>query len=126
IKTRGPRGKQLAQLRNWLEGKPIGLHVPEHRFPRRGISRLKGIERSLSSDQLLQFAHEWLEEDRRSTERSPWRFLDRYVLIDGERVAPKWLVGRLFDLPVTSFETPDARRVLEQLGVPVHAVRDRP
>lgn len=124
IRTRGPRGKQLAQLRNWLEAKPIGLHVPEHRFPRQGVARLKGIERSLTTAEVMQFAHEWLEEDRRSSVRSPWRFLDRYVLVGGERVAPKWLVGRIFELPVASFETPDARRVLEQLGIRVYALSD--
>jgi hypothetical protein len=113
----------LAQLRNWLEGKPLGVHVPEHRFPRRGIARLKGVQRMLTAEQVLDQARHWLEQDRASSRRSPWHFQDRFVLVDGERVAPKWLVSRLFDLPVTSFETPDARRVLEQLGIPVHSLR---
>jgi hypothetical protein len=123
MRTRGPRGKQLAQLRNWLEGKPLGLDLPERHFPQRGIARLKGIERTLQPDQLLELAREWLAEDRTSKTRSPWKFTDRYVLIDGERVAPKWLVGRLFELPVKKFETPAATRVLEQLGLPVHSLQ---
>ncbi len=125
-RTSGPRGKQLAQLRNWLEGKPLGLYLPQHHFPRRGIARLQGVERSLTTEQVLVLARRWLEEDRHSATRPPGRFIDRYVLIDGERVAPKWLVGRIFDLPVSAFETPDARRVLEQLGITVHKIAESP
>jgi hypothetical protein len=45
---------------------------------------------------------------------------ERYVLLDGQRVAPKWLVSQLTNYPVGSFTTDKARRLLGQLGIEVH------
>ncbi len=45
------------------------------------------------------------------------RFETWHVRIGSERVAPKWLVGILFDKPVGQFRTVDARRVLSLLGM---------
>jgi hypothetical protein len=45
-----------------------------------------------------------------------------FVLVDGQRVAPKWLVSQLTGLPVNSFHTGDARRVLQQLGIEVRSI----
>ncbi len=46
------------------------------------------------------------------------RFETWYVLVDSDRVAPKWLVSVLLDKPVSRFRTADARRVLSILRVP--------
>jgi hypothetical protein len=45
-----------------------------------------------------------------------------YVEVGMVRVSPKWIVSQLTGLPVGSFHTSDARRVLQQLGISVHAV----
>jgi hypothetical protein len=50
-------------------------------------------------------------------------FHSLYVLLDGERIAPKWLVSQLTDLPPSAFSTQDALRALGQLGIPVHRVK---
>jgi hypothetical protein len=39
------------------------------------------------------------------------------VEVDSKRVAPKWLVKVLTELPVSAFTTGEARRVLHCLGI---------
>lgn len=50
------------------------------------------------------------------------RFRDWYVLVDGQRVAPKWLVSAISGLPTTMFDASNARRVLLALGIDVERV----
>lgn len=50
---------------------------------------------------------------------NPKRYESWCVLVDGQPVAPKWLVSRITRLPVGSFTTDEARRLLTRLGVEV-------
>jgi hypothetical protein len=51
------------------------------------------------------------------------RYRDWYVLVDGQPVAPKWLVSRISGLPAHAFDAAGARRVLLALGVSLERVR---
>jgi ABC-type multidrug transport system ATPase subunit len=44
------------------------------------------------------------------------------VLLDGQPVAPKWLVSQLTGLPTSDFDASAARRVLLALGIDVEHV----
>lgn len=114
----GGLGKKLAELHNWLYGKLPDL---SHSLPvtaRQGKARFKGIDVVLTPAQVLDVARQAMVEGK----GNPASYQSWYVLVDGQQVAPKWLVSQLFGLPVSAFVTEDARRVLAQLGIEVRRV----
>jgi hypothetical protein len=116
---KGPMGKKLSILRDWLYGgypPPRTCSVRESRP--RGRARLRGIEVALTAEQVLDLARRALPEDGNgSSSYRSW-----YVPVDNRRVAPKWLVSRLTGLPVGAFQAREARNFLLRLGVEVQGV----
>ncbi|GAB4199178.1 MAG: hypothetical protein OHK0022_19180 [Roseiflexaceae bacterium] len=122
--TDGPLGTKLGQLRAWLEGR-TWVATPEAamrltaRAEPRGSATVRGRQITMTRAQVLEHARRALADD--GTGSTSYR--DWYVLIDGQPVAPKWLVSVLTGLPTTAFNAPDARRALLLLGFDVERVQ---
>jgi hypothetical protein len=102
----GALGKRIAELHDWLHGRPPKL---------RNRARIRGVEVTLTPEQVFDIAVEALSEGW----GDPERYESWCVPVNGNRVAPKWLVSRISGLPVAAFTTDDARRLLARLGVEV-------
>jgi uncharacterized protein DUF6884 len=114
----GSPGKRLADLQKWLYGKPsVRQQYPLVAAPN-GKVRLRGSEITITAIQALDVARRALIEER----GDPNNYQSWYVLVDGKRVAPKWLVSHLIGLPLSAFTTDDARRLLAKLGIEVRHV----
>lgn len=112
---KGTIGGKLSELQDWLWGDSSRLRYNSAMPTKRGRSRIRGIELSLTAEQVAGIARQALMEGW----GNPERYESWYVAVDSKRVAPKWLVSRLTGLPVSSFHSGDARRVLNQLGIEV-------
>lgn len=106
----GPIGARASQLRLWLRGRPKASPSSDTALP----IEFRGVTIALSRDTILQEAKVLATKDDGAR-----RFQTRYVEVDGERIAPKWLVSMLTDIPVSDFRTSDAVRVLSSLGIEV-------
>lgn len=111
----GSIGKKLAKLYTWLYGKPPELNQSHPTIISQGKACLRGVEVQMTPAQVLDAARQALA-DRKG---NPASYQSWYVLVDGQRVSPKWLVSQLTGLPVSSFHSITARRILAQLGVMV-------
>lgn len=112
---KGGLGKQLAELHDWLYGKPPKLlfNANQQRSP-----CLRGIEVRLTAEELMNLARQRLTESMKEAVRyHAW-----YVLVDSQQVASKWLVSQITGLPVSAFNAGEARRLLTQLGIVVQRV----
>lgn len=119
--TDGPQGMKLAQLKRWLWGDIADGPGSKQREARPcGVACLRGVELRLMPAQVLKKAQAALVEDGTGADR----FREWYVEVDGRCVAPKWLVSKLAGLPVNTFTTGEARRVLYQLGLHVRQVTE--
>lgn len=114
FQTTGSLGTQQGQLHDWLHGSPPATSLPA----RNGVVCVRGIKVDLTVPQVLELAQDALNKDGDGASG----FKNWYVQVGDQRVAPKWLVSLLTGLPVRSFVTDDARRVLAQLGVEVTRV----
>lgn len=111
----GSPGKKLSELHSWLYGEKV---IKAHTSPEsvsKGKAYLKGIELVMTPTEIFDVARSALTEGQRGQNV----YYSWYVSVDGEKVAPKWLVSRLTGLSLKSFTTHDARRVLEALGIEV-------
>ncbi|MCC7352824.1 MAG: hypothetical protein IT330_03625 [Anaerolineae bacterium] len=108
----GTMGKMQTGLYEWLYGSPPASLVAT---ARRGCVRIRGVELAMTPEQVLNLARLALAEGR----GDPSRYGSWCVMIDGQPVAPKWLVSQLTGLPVSAFHAADARRALAQLGLQV-------
>ena len=111
----GMQGRRLSELHDWLyDGSPTPSRVPS--VPAyRGKASIRGVEVTLEPDQVYDVA-------RRAVARDPdgaARYQSWYVEVDGQRIAPKWLVSQLTGVPVAQFQSREARTFLQRLGVPV-------
>jgi hypothetical protein len=118
----GSQGKRLAQLHDWLYG-PAGPIAPRilkagarRADQHRSAPRLRGVEISLTGDQALARARQALAFDSHGCDR----FYSWYVVLDGKRIAPKWLVSQLTGLRAGAFTTDEALRALAELGIAAH------
>lgn len=111
----GPLGRKLSRLHDWLYGSPPKLRYNSTMPAEGSVPRIRGVEVSLTSEQILEAVRGALAEGW----GNPKRYESWYVTIDGQRVAPKWLVSQLSGLPVGAFTTDEARRLLARLGVEV-------
>lgn len=110
----GTPGQKLSKLYEWLYQEAS----PAHHISPSGSTRIRGIDLRLSADQVLDLIREKLAQgDNRATACHAW-----CVRIDGQTVAPKWIVSQISGLPVSAFGGSEARRVLEQLGLSVTRV----
>ena len=126
IISNGGNGQKLADLKAWLNGVAIPVKQPSSQngdndrviVPRviRGAARLKGVDLRLTPDEVYQIARQSLADEV----GNPHNFRNWYVLVDEIKVAPKWLVSQLANLPVREFDAGSARRVLKGLGIPVY------
>lgn len=115
--AQGSQGGRQAALRRWLYSNLVEQSNNHSRVTQQGKARIRGIEITLTPEQVFEVARQALAEGL----GDPAGYQSAYVLVDGQRVAPKWLVSRLTGLQVNSFHTRDARRVLQQLGIEVRS-----
>jgi hypothetical protein len=113
--TDGSQGMKLAQLKRWLWGDTQGDVAKQRDAKPHGYARIRGIEVTMTPEQVLDIARKALAEGRGMSNR----YHSWYVQVDDRQVAPKWLVGQLTGLPVSAFVTNEARRFLTQLGIKV-------
>jgi hypothetical protein len=111
----GSQGKILADLHSWLYGKSPSLRQRLQTKVSNGKVHIRGIEVGMTPAQVLEKARLALKE----RQGDPTSYHSWYVLVDGQRVAPKWVVSQLTGLPASSFHTEEARRLLQQLGIQV-------
>jgi hypothetical protein len=111
----GSSGRKLSELHGWLYGEKLIKLATSPRNISKGKAYLKGVELVMTATEILDVARNALTEEQKGQNV----YYSWYVSVDGKKVAPKWLVSRLTGLPLKSFTTSDARRVLEALGIEV-------
>lgn len=125
--SQGGSGLKLTELKRWLTGaseSPQQLSLPLNGGPNseqlaafpRGRAILQGVEVVLTPAEVYQVARESLSKQPGQAQN----YKNWYVLVDETRVAPKWLVSELTQVPVSQFDASAARRVLQQLGVTIY------
>ncbi|GAB4323308.1 MAG: hypothetical protein Kow0091_30650 [Geminocystis sp.] len=113
----GTIGRQLSVLYQWLYSKPPEyLHTPRENTIK-GKATLKGIEVNLTEAEILAIARQGLIEKK----GQPYNYQTWYILIDDQKISPKWLVSQLTGLPVSSFHSIRARQILQQLGIQIYS-----
>lgn len=122
----GPMGEKLSQVKGWLLGEmPKAKASPPERLaasiaaPGRAV--VAGVSIARSREEILEIARAGL----RAAEQGVQRYRDWYVLVDGDRVAPKWLVSKLTGRSTADFSAADARRGLLALGIDIERVVSR-
>jgi hypothetical protein len=111
----GSQGVQLAHLKSWLyqdDASPatpqslVSSDMPPVRF------KLRGTEYEITPTEAITAARRSLKNGSiKGLKPTAW-----YVLVDSQRIPPKWLVSQLTGVPVGEFHSIEARRVLKQLG----------
>lgn len=114
----GSLGIKLAELHFWLYGKSSSKRSNMQVTTSKGRACIRGIEVVMTPTEVLDIARRALVEGY----GEPTNYQSWYILVDGERVAPKWLVSRLTGLPVSTFQSREARNVLQHLGIGVYRV----
>lgn len=118
--AKGASGQKLSELYQWLYGKPPAPSSNRSIATYQGKARLRGIEMVLTPMQVIEVARCAILEGK----DDPTRYKSWYVLVDGQRVSPKWLVSQLTGLPVKEFRAEEARIVLGKLGIEVLQVTE--
>lgn len=116
IISTGAMGRKQAELRNWLHEGSSEVPDNQTKAVQQGKAYLRGVEIALTPKQVMEEACLALAEEQNIPKYQVW-----YVQIDGQKVPPKWLVSKLTGLPVNTFHTKEARRVLQQLGIAVYS-----
>ena len=111
----GALGRKLAELHDWLHGGPPKLRYNSSMLTECNRAGIRGVEVTLTPEQVFDIAAEALAEGW----GNPERYESWYVEVNERCVAPKWLVSQLTGLPVGVFHSDEARRVLQQLGLQV-------
>jgi hypothetical protein len=114
----GTPGKKLAELYNWLYGKSSLQHCSSQVVGSNEKAYIHGIEVVMTPAQVLDTARCALAQGQ----GDPTNYQLWYAVVDGQRVAPKWLVSQLTGLPVSTFQAREARNVLQRLGIGVYLV----
>lgn len=110
----GSMGRQIALLHDWLHGGHERLESDADEEDGEPVEfRGETIEKSAS--EVLAFAQKRADADPEGASR----FQAWYVQAGDEKIAPKWLVSELTDIPVGDFRTAGARRVLDQIGIEI-------
>lgn len=112
----GSQGSKLAVLHDWLYGSPPAAirrsNTREHPL------HFRRVEFELDRAGVLEVARRELrEQPARATDLHAWA-----VVVDGQRIAPKWLVSQATGLPVSRFSTGDALSLLARLGIEAERV----
>lgn len=112
--AQGTIGRRLAALHDWLYGTDPAENSAVTPSPPNSLV-LRGVPIVEDAGEALVAARRGLVEDRAGA----GRYQIWYVLVDGKRVAPKWLVSRLTGLPVERFHSQEARSAMTRLGLEV-------
>ncbi|MGK7933439.1 MAG: DUF6884 domain-containing protein [Microcystaceae cyanobacterium] len=108
----GSIGNKLFKLHTWLYGKPPDLSLASPRKITSDKVIFKGVEIKANLEQVTEIARQALREKK----GKPFAYQSWYVLIDDQKVSPKWLVSQLTGFPVGKFHSQAARKLLLQLG----------
>lgn len=112
--ARGYIGGRASRLKRWLGQSGAG-NPSDDGVRLLGEATLLGTTVRKTPTEICELGREWLRREPAAARRfQTWR-----ARIDGEHVAPKWLVSLLFNKEVAKFRTADALRVLRELGVAV-------
>lgn len=114
----GSMGAQLTQLKRWLhqDSEPNRVLNPTPIDKYQPVQfRLRGNNYAVVPKEAISVACTGAQ--NRIAAACPSS--DWFVLVHGHKVAPKWLVSQLTNLPVRAFHSDEARRVLRQLGLTV-------
>lgn len=122
-RTDGPMGIKLSRLKAWLRREEW---TEKDMLPQRleavpnapGRAQVAGVLVEMTKEDVLRIARERLQASAPHSKA----YRDWYVVIDGRRVAPKWLVGIITGLPTSRFNAADARRVILKLGLDIERV----
>ena len=114
IISTGVMGRKQAELRDWLHGGSSEAPDNQAKAVQQGKAYLRDVEIALTSKQVMDVARLALAEELNIPKYQVW-----YVQVDGQKVPPKWLVSKLTGLPVNTFHTNEAKRVLQQLGIEI-------
>lgn len=113
----GTVGRKLSILHTWLHGQtPTYLHKPSKNSPS-GKAILNGTEFSFTPEQVINIARQALA----AKKGKPYNYQTWYVVVDEQRVSPKWLVSQLTGFPVSAFHSIRARQMLQQLGINIYS-----
>lgn len=108
------QGLSLTKLKEWLYGKPEATSRKNIKAVKpRGVAHLRGVEIRLTPREIFEQLNLRLIDKHSSASG----FKEWYIDIGDRRVSLKWIVSMLTGLPVSSFSTSEARRVLYQLGL---------
>lgn len=113
----GTPGERLVDLYCWLYGEAPSLKRYNVLKEPKGNIQIRGVKIELEKKEVIDIVRRAIKthkEDRPS-------YHSWYALIDRHRISPKWIINLLTGLPLSSFHTDEARRVLSQLGIPLHA-----
>ena len=111
----GSQGIRLSRLKRWLWTDLRDIADEQSDIQVVGRARIRGVELTMTPDQVLEVARKALADKHTVANR----YYSWYVPVDGQRIAPKWLVSQVTGLPVSDFHSQEARRVLQQLSVEV-------
>lgn len=118
----GGSGRKQQQLKRWLAGQEppaveasMQMTMDFAESTPRGYATLRGVTVATTPDEILAQVERWIAEGDKEYLRSrEW-----LAQVGPYTVAPKWLVSRLSGVPVSRFTADEARRVLQQLGIPL-------
>lgn len=116
VSPTGSQGVQLAHLKAWLYGNDPESSSSEAAALNRMIPvqlRLCGRTYEIAPCTVTSVVVQALKNGSfKGLRATAW-----YVLVDGQRVPPKWLLSQLTGVPLGNFHTEEARRALAQLGL---------
>jgi hypothetical protein len=105
----GALGKRIAELHDWLHGRPPKLRYNSTMLAVGNRARIRGVEVTLTPEEVFDIAVEALSEGW----GDPERYESWCVPVNGNRVAPKWLVSRISGLPVAAFTNSIYSRLID-------------
>ena len=112
----GSSGKKLSVLHDWLYDRSPETDLVKSCIVPEGKATIKGILLEYNPAEVLDIAREALAK----RQGNPTNYQSYYLLIDEKKISPKWLVSQLTGLPVNSFHSIQARRVLKKLGITIY------
>jgi hypothetical protein len=115
ITSTGSPGIQLTRLKSWLYQDGSLSAASESST----VASSSSIEITFKGTRLRITPNEVVSIVRRATENGMLdglRSTAWYVLVDGQRIPPKWLVSQLTGVAVGEFHSMDAQRVFNRLG----------
>jgi len=113
----GTLGRKLSTLHQWLYGK--NRDCLELISPSKQTDKVlfKGIEFNFKDINFYEVVRQALAQGK----GKPYNYQTWYILIDNQKISPKWLVSQLTGLPVSSFHSQAARQMLQKLGIKIYS-----